>query len=509
VRWRGAAEPFLSASARRREPGQVTGAIDAVAAGRRPTRGYAVERTHLAPLTDETWLAERLAARGLSGAAVEAKAGRFARCGRALRRAGVAADAAARAFFVPGRIEVLGKHTDYAGGSSLVAAPERGFCLVAADRGDATVRALALDVGDAAEFAVADDLAPTVGHWSNYPMTTARRLARNFPGGLCGADVAFSSDLPVAAGMSSSSALMVAFYLALAAANRLDERPEYRRNIATTESLAEYLGTVENGQTFGTLVGDKGVGTFGGSEDHTAILCCRPGMLSQYAYCPTRPQRTIPMPAGYTFAIASSGVAAEKTGEAMDLYNRASRLASAVAQVWRGVTGRDDATIADALASSEPEQAAARMRRILAAPPADCPFSAADLVARFEHFRAENGQIIPAAGDALAEGDFAAFGRLVDRSQHLAETRLGNQVPQTVFLARGGRELGAAAASAFGAGFGGSVWALVRQDEADAFLTTWAARYAQAHPAAAGQAVFFATGPGPAAFELAAGDCIL
>ena len=38
------------------------------------------------------------------------------------------------AFFVPGRIEVLGKHTDYAGGSSLVVAAEQGFCLVAAPR---------------------------------------------------------------------------------------------------------------------------------------------------------------------------------------------------------------------------------------------------------------------------------------------------------------------------------------------------------------------------------------
>jgi len=460
-------------------------------------------------LTDEPWLAARLAAGGLGAEAAEAKVGRFVRCARALRRVGVAPDAAARAFFVPGRIEVLGKHTDYAGGSSLVAAPERGFCLVAAARDDSGLRILALDSGDAAEFAVADDLAPTVGHWSNYPMTTARRLARNFGDGLRGADIVFSSDLPPAAGMSSSSALMVAVYLALAAVNRLRERPEYRATIATPESLAEYLGTVENGQTFGSLTGDKGVGTFGGSEDHTAMLCCRPGMLSQYAYCPTRPQRTIPLPADYTFAIASSGIAAEKTGEAMEQYNRASRLASAVAAAWRDTTGRDDATIADALAHSDPQDAAARMRTILAKPPADGPFSGEELAARFEHFWAENTEILPAAGDALAGGNLDEFGRLVDRSQRLAETLLGNQVPQTVFLARSARESGAAAASAFGAGFGGSVWAMVREDEAAAFLETWAARYAQAHAAAATHASFFATPPGPAAFELAGGDCIL
>ena len=506
-----------------------------------------MDRIDLTCLADSPWLAARLAAAGLSAAAVEAKVGLFAHCAEALRDAGVAPDAPARALFVPGRIEVLGKHTDYAGGSSLVAAPERGVCLVAADRDDAAVRAFALDLalqrhavrgglehpprkndipgpravgpethrarrlcgavglGDTAEFAVAENLVPTAGHWSNYPMTTARRLARNFGGDLRGADVAFSSDLPVAAGMSSSSSLMVAFYLALAAVNRLDRRAAYRENITSPESLAAYLGAVENGQTFGSLVGDKGVGTFGGSEDHTAMLCCRPGTLSQYAYCPTRPERTIPLPAGYTFAIASSGIAAEKTGEAMAPYNRSSHLASAVAAAWRDATGRDDATIADALASSDPDEAAERMRAILAQLPAGSPFSAEELAARFEHFRAENVEILPAAGDALAAGDLAEFRRQVDRSQRLAETLLGNQVPQTVCLARSARESGAAAASAFGAGFGGSVWAMVREDEAEAFLENWAARYALAHTAEAAEASFFRTRPGPAAFNLAKG----
>ena len=46
------------------------------------------------------------------------------------------------AFFVPGRIEVLGKHTDYAGGRSLLCAVERGFAVLATPRDDAVVRAV-------------------------------------------------------------------------------------------------------------------------------------------------------------------------------------------------------------------------------------------------------------------------------------------------------------------------------------------------------------------------------
>ena len=55
----------------------------------------------------------------------------------------------------------------------------------------------------------------------------------------------------------------------------------------------------------------------------------------------------------------------------------------------------------------------------------------------------------------------------------MAERLLGNQVPETISLASTARALGAAAASAFGAGFGGSVWALVPEADAHAFASDW------------------------------------
>jgi galactokinase len=74
---------------------------------------------------------------------------------------------------------------------------------------------------------------------------------------------------------------------------------------------------------------------------------------------------------------------------------------------------------------------------------------------------------------------------------------LGNQVPETVALARSARRLGAAAASAFGAGFGGAVWALVRTAAADDFLERWGREYLAAFPDRGKQAQFFLTRPGP------------
>jgi len=96
----------------------------------------------------------------------------------------------------------------------------------------------------------------------------------------------------------------------------------------------------------------------------------------------------------------------------------------------------------------------------------------------------------------------ASFGTLVDRSQRLAETGLGNQVRETIALVRSARGLGAAAASAFGAGFGGSVWALVASNEADEFLERWAIEYRREFPERTAGATFFTTRPGAATSEV-------
>ena len=292
--------------------------------------------------------------------------------------------------------------------------------------------------------------------------------------------------------MSSSSALMIACFFAIAHSNALYGRPQYSANIQNHEDLAAYLATIENGQSFRALQGDKGVGTFGGSEDHIAILTCEPTRLRQYSFCPVQFQRSIPLPPGYTFAIASSGVPAEKTGPAMAKYNRASSLARAAVEKWNSATHRADPHLAAAIQSSP--DAPDRLRAILA----DAP----DLLNRFEQFHAESNQIIPAAADALLRGDIASLSPLVDRSQHLAETLLGNQVPETIHLAQSARRLGSPAASAFGAGFGGSVWALMETQSAASFLSAWQSDYRAAFPDHASASTFFLTRPGPAAARL-------
>ncbi len=82
--------------------------------------------------------------------------------------------------FVPGRLEVLGRHTDYAGGHSLVCAIDRGFLFMAAANDRGTVRMAGdRDEFEPIEFPAASSIVPAAGGWANYPMTMTQRLASN------------------------------------------------------------------------------------------------------------------------------------------------------------------------------------------------------------------------------------------------------------------------------------------------------------------------------------------
>ncbi len=397
------------------------------------------------------------------------------------------------AYFVPGRVELVGKHTDYAGGRSLVCAIERGICLMAAPRHDAKVRMAEMGRSPEADFALDSEVGAVRGEWSVYGLTVARRVARDFPAARVGVDIVFASDLPAASGMSSSSALVVGVFFAIASVNRIFQSDTWRC-IRNREDVAGYLGAVESGEAFGRFSADRGVGTLGGSEDHVAILCSRAGFFGQYAYCPIRLEKEIAVPDKQSLVIGVSGVKAEKTGKARDSYNRISIITRKILELWRNSTGRHETSLAAALASSP--DSVARLRGILR-DSTDPSFSPQVLLNRLNQFAEESNEIVPGVGEALGCRDVERVGVLVDRSQHLAETLLGNQTPETIDLQRSARRLGAAAASAFGAGFGGSVWALVPSSRATEFRDAWAAGYRQQYTELADVSDFLVTNAGP------------
>jgi galactokinase len=440
----------------------------------------------------------QLRAAGMSAPESAAKAALFEKLDRELRLLKAGTPHPHFALFVPGRLEFLGKHTDYAGGRSIVCAIERGICLVAAARSDAQIRILDVGRDSSVNFGLDPRVEPTSGHWSNFPMTVASRLAHDFPGMRIGADIAFASDLPRASGMSSSSALVVAIFFALAQVNSLAQTDAYRRAFPAREDLAGYMAAIESGGSFASFFGARGVGTQGGSEDHVAIICSRSGFLRHYSFYPIHFEKELRFPDELALVIAVSGVKADKTGDARDAYNRASGTARKILEFWRQGYGGEATSLAAVLAA-QPD-ALDRLRRLLR-DSSDAEYPPAVLLNRLQQFNEESNEIVPAAADAFERGDFTRLSALVDHSQSLAETCLENQVPETIALARSARQWGAVAASAFGAGFGGSVWALIQTSRAEEFRHAWSEQYHLQFPARAEASRFFVARPGPGVIQ--------
>jgi galactokinase len=391
-------------------------------------------------------------------------------------------------------VELVGKHVDYAGGRSLTCAVDLAISARATRLDEAVLR-----VRDESERGVVEvplfadaERAHDSPNWSSYVLAVARRFARDFPHARVGVDVRLTSTLPRSAGLSSSSALVVALATALVDANDMEQRAEWNAVIPDLVARAEYFGAMETGAPYGPFPGDAGVGVRGGAQDHVAIVCAAEESVGQFSYLPARLERRVPWPSELSILIGVSGVKATKTGNARARYNRVADSTRALVGAWNAATSRTDVTLADALASGP--DAAARLSELAEQGTADFP--ASYLVPRLAQFREETERIVPGVGDALRNRDLSALGTLVDRSMQMAVTGLGNQVPETIFLVQSARALGAVAASAFGAGFGGAVWAMVTASAARDVLAEWKARYAEGFPAHADDAQWIVTRPG-------------
>ena len=404
------------------------------------------------------------------------------------------------AWRVPGRVAVLGKHTDYAGGSVLVGAVDRAITARARRvEGSPGSLTATTDGGDPVTLhaGVAPGLEP--GHWGRYLHTVLDRLTLNFGKGAA-AHLSISSDLPPASGMSSSSALVCATALALASLNGWDEDPRWIKAMPDRLSLAGYLAAVEGGRAWRDLPGTSGVGTRGGSEDHTGMLCGTRDRLLLAEFDPMRVERTISFPSQWALVVGVSGVLAHKTGAALEDYNRGPSTVQTVLARWNETTGRADASLAGAVrhlvGDATGEQAAGdpALKDLLRL--CDPGYERQ----RIEQFLIESLVLVPEGARLIAAAD-PGVGEVLERSQELADRGLCNQVPQTRLMVSLAREAGAIGASSFGAGWGGSVYALVRADEAEGFAAQWLRAYRDREQGAE-QAAVIVTRPGPGACRL-------
>ena len=116
-------------------------------------------------------------------------------------------------FTSPGRINLIGEHTDYNGGFVFPGAVDKGIVAAIRLNGTDKVRAFALDLNERSEFGLREEDKPAES-WAHYIFGVCREVQKR--GGVIGGfDTVFAGDVPLGAGMSSSAALESTFAFAL------------------------------------------------------------------------------------------------------------------------------------------------------------------------------------------------------------------------------------------------------------------------------------------------------
>jgi len=337
---------------------------------------------------------------------------------------------------VPGRINLIGDHIDYNGLGVLPLAIQRRLRLHARPRPDNRLRAVSVDgrFPDCIFDLSADIASGPPGDWCNYVRAAAQDSCAHHSG-LHGLDMLVESTIPVAAGLSSSSALVVATALALLHANAIDIDPLY---------LADRLAVAEHY-----------VGTRGGGMDQAVLLGARHGCAARIDFRPLRLLH-VPVPPGWFFVAADSGVPAEKSRVMRAAYNtRAAECARALGPVSALLPG-SDATYSSLLQDRSVAALVDTAARVLED----------TLLQRFRHVITEADRV-RLAGLALDRNDPAAFGALMDASHASLRDDFHVSSPALDALVRVAKEAGAAGARLTGAGFGGCIVALCTADVRD------------------------------------------
>jgi galactokinase len=418
---------------------------------------------------------------------------------------------------VPNRVELLGKHTDYQGGTTFLLTGPKNFFAIVVPADDGVSELINADSALGRTTLRIDGYIPEVleiGVGGSYTKKVVERLSRNLESAdlppLRDVKAVFIGDVPFGGGTSGSSSKVIADFFIFTAASGLLKCGDFRNTILEngikagirfnqtevddfTLALSMYIAHYENGLDFGDLTGDRGVGTFGGSEDHTAILLGEKNRLLLCRYCPTEVLQKPDTFSGYSIVVAYSGKAAQKTKEAMKKYNNLSDLAGRAVEALNRIHCTRFPLLRDFYAELDQENRAQAAREDVLRHTGNSEL--ADRV--FQFYTEETlikkavfpvvngGQNVSTETDTVSGGEsythahkgtegvtdkkgrgttnagIRDFGTLITESHELSRKYLKNIEPEIDQLVHLALDLGAAGATGFGAGFGGSCYALV------------------------------------------------
>jgi len=333
--------------------------------------------------------------------------------------------------YAPGRIELLGNHTDYNQGVVLAAAIDRGLTVSGGARADDII---SLTSNGHFEVSLGKIRPQTIQPWANYPLGVVQQLQRSGYG-IGGFEAQVSGNIPSGAGLSSSAALEVAtagFLMKL-----------YQLRIAPLE-VAKLCQRAENefvGVKSGLL--DQVTSVFG-RADHLVYLDCQ-----------TEEIRTIPFPARFALVIADSGV---KRSLRQSNYNTRREECAAAANALGAASLREitPEKLAQARSSLDPL-----------------------LYRRAAHVVGENDRVWRAIA-ALEVGDTVTIGQLLNASHESSRVNFENSTPELDLLVSIAQALpGVLGSRLTGGGFGGGTVTLIEAERGDEVMQRLHAEYAQ------------------------------
>jgi len=337
----------------------------------------------------------------------------------------------------PGRVNLIGEHTDYNDGFVLPVAIDRQVLVAAASRSDRTVRLYALDFEAQASFSLDDIRYDEEQRWSNYQRGVAWALQEEGLE-LVGLEAAITSDIPIASGLSSSAAIEVAIATAWQLLSGFELDP-VRLALLCQKAENQFVGA-----NCGIM--DQFISLLG-RRDHALLIDCR-----SLGY------RLVPLPRGVAIVVADT---MKRRGLVDSEYNTRRREceegARLLGQYISGVRALRDVT---------PEQFAQHAEKLPSV-----------IRRRCRHVISENARVDGAAA-ALEAGDLASFGELMVTSHRSLRDDYQVSCQELDVMVEAALKIeGVYGSRMTGAGFGGCTVSLVAEESVPAFREQVAAEY--------------------------------
>lgn len=339
----------------------------------------------------------------------------------------------------PGRINLIGEHTDYNGGYVFPGAVDKGIMCEIRPNGTNTIMAYAIDLKDRVEFKVDDPEGPRTS-WARYIYGIVQEM-KKLGVDVKGFNTAFAGDVPLGAGMSSSAALESCFAFALNDLFGDNKVSKWDMVLAGQATEHNYCG-VNCGimDQFASVFGKKG---------HLIRLDCR---SLEYKYFPFDPEA-----AGYKLVLLDSVVKHELASSA---YNKRRQSCE---------------NVVAAIKRNHPEVEFLRDATMDMLNEVKADVSAEDYM-RAEYVIEEIQRVLDVC-DALEKGDYETVGEKMYGTHHGMSKLYEVSCEELDFLNDIAKECGVTGSRVMGGGFGGCTINLVKADKYDAFVAKAFAEY--------------------------------